>query len=213
MYLATSTSLQQAADHLSTHDTVLRPVIIKAGRCTIQQHGEYYRALSEEIIGQQLSVKAAASIRRRFYDMFGGAFPSPEAVLAEAPEALRSAGLSRAKAAYLQDLARHVLDGRLSFSGLDQQSNEDIITTLVAVKGIGEWTAHMFLIFCMGRLDVLPTGDLGIRNGIRQLYGLAGPPTPREVVEIAQANHWHPYESVASWYIWQSLDNAPVDTP
>jgi DNA-3-methyladenine glycosylase II len=90
-------------------------------------------------------------------------------------------------------------------------SNDEIVRTLTDVKGIGEWTAHMFLMFCMGRLDVLPTGDLGIRCGIRRLYGLSELPTPLQVIDIARNYHWHPYESVASWYVWYSLDNTPAD--
>jgi DNA-3-methyladenine glycosylase II len=93
---------------------------------------------------------------------------------------------------------------------LDTKSNQAIVAELTDVKGIGEWTAHMFLMFCMGRLDVLPTGDLGIRNGIRALYGLEEVPTPQKVIEVSHQNSWYPYESVASWYIWHSLDNAPI---
>jgi DNA-3-methyladenine glycosylase II len=107
-------------------------------------------------------------------------------------------------------LAQHILDGKLKFDLFDVLDNQEIIQELVAVRGIGEWTAHMFLIFCMGRLDVLATGDLGIRNGIRALYALPVVPTPSQVSEIAETNAWHPYESVACWYVWQSLDNMPA---
>jgi DNA-3-methyladenine glycosylase II len=141
--------------------------------------------------------------------MFDGTFPAPEQILAKDIEQLRDVGLSRPKAAYVLDLAQHVLDGRLKFDHLDDLSNDEVIRELVAVKGIGEWTAHMFLMFCMGRLDVLPVGDLGIKNGIKKVYSLEHSPTPEEIKEIADKNNWHPYESVASWYIWQSLDNAP----
>jgi len=210
MLLATPTNLQKAVKHLVEHDAVLRPVIARAGLCTLKPHREYYRALGDAIIGQQLSVKAAASIKRRFRELFGGNFPSPEAILEKSPENLRAVGFSRAKAVYIRDLAQHIIDGKVRFDKLDEQSNEEVIATLTDVKGIGEWTAHMFLLFCMGRLDVLPTGDLGVRSGIRKLYGFEDLPTPVQITELAANNHWHPYESVASWYIWHSLDNAPA---
>ena len=123
---------------------------------------------------------------------------------------MRSVGLSKGKATYVQDLAQHILDGRIDFDGIDDLSNEAIIKKLTDVKGIGEWTVHMFLMFCMGRTDVLAVGDLGIRTGIMKLYGLKQLPTPTEVTELAQANGWHPFETVACWYIWYSLDNKPM---
>jgi DNA-3-methyladenine glycosylase II len=135
--------------------------------------------------------------------------PKPEAILAKSVEELHSVGLSRAKANYIRDLAEKVVDGSIRFDKLDHQTNEEIIRELVAVKGIGEWTAQMFLIFCVGRLDILPTGDLGVRRGIQLSYGLSKLPSPEQMIEIAETNKWHPFESVASWYIWQSLNNNP----
>ena len=207
--IASPDALRAAAKHLVRYDKTLRPIVTTAGLPDILPHRNYYRELVESIIGQQLSVKAARSIRQRFLDLFGGTFPEPEAILAQRPDILRDAGLSNAKVAYVRDLAEHVHDGRLKFDGLDALDNEAVSARLIAVKGIGEWTAHMFLIFCMGRLNVLPTGDLGIRNGIRKLYNLRTLPNPAEIAEISLKNHWHPYESVASWYIWHSLDNMP----
>lgn len=204
------TILEKAAQCLSKQDPVLKPVIERAGICTIQPHTDYYKSLADSIIGQQLSVKAAASIRTRFYALFGGALPTPEAILTKTPEDLRAIGFSRAKAAYVQDLAQHIIDGKLSFDSIEEQSNEAIIKMLTDVKGIGEWTAHMFLMFCMGRMDVLPVGDLGIRNGIQNLYGLETSPTPTQITNIARERGWHPYASVASWYVWYSLDNKPA---
>lgn len=198
----------QAARQLSD-DPVLGPLIDRFGVCPIRSHTDYYRELVESIIGQQLSVKAAASINRKFIGLFDGPFPKPEAILEKSIEELRSAGLSGAKAKYVQDLAQHVLDGRLEFEKFDTLRNDEITRELIAVKGIGEWTAHMFLMFCMARSDVLPVGDLGIKNGIRKLYGLDHLPSADEIREISVKNNWHPYESIASWYIWQSLDNAP----
>ena len=204
------TILEQAAKHLAKSDPVLKPVIERAGLCTIQPHTDYYKSLADSIIGQQLSVKAAASIRARFYDMFGGELPTPEAILGKSVEELRGIGFSKAKANYVRDLAQHIIDGKLSFDGIENQSNEAIIKMLTDVKGIGEWTAHMFLMFCVGRTDILPVGDLGIRTGIKNLYGLDELPTPAQITNIAQENSWHPFESVASWYIWYSLDNKPA---
>ncbi len=209
MNIATPAELKRAAKHLSATDPVLTPIIERAGLCTITPHKNYYWELIDSIISQQLSVKAAATIERRFQDLFEDEFPTPEAILEKSVEELREAGLSNAKAVYIRDLAQHILDGKLEFQNFDDMDNATIIAELVAVKGIGEWTAHMFLMFCMGRLDVLPVGDLGIRNGIRKLYGLTDVPTPTEVTEIAVKNGWQPYESVASWYVWQSLDNEP----
>lgn len=204
------TVLEQAANHLAKADPILRPVIERAGLCTIEPHTDYYKSLADSIIGQQLSVKAAASIRSRFYDMFGGKLPTPEAILSKSVDELRGIGFSKAKANYVRDLAQHIIDGTLSLDGIESKSNEAIIKMLTNVKGIGEWTAHMFLMFCMGRTDVLPVGDLGIRSGIKNLYGLDVLPTPTQITNIAHEQGWHPYESVASWYVWYSLDNKPA---
>jgi len=205
---ASSSSLKKAVLHLLSHDVILAEVITLYGNCTLKPHTQYYQELVESIISQQLSVKAAASITKRFVELFGGTFPLPEVILAKSIEELRTAGLSQAKASYIQDLAWHVSNDKLNFARFQTLSNEEIISELTAVKGIGEWTAQMFLIFSMGRLDVLPVGDLGIKNGIMRLYNLKKLPTPAEVSEIAASNSWHPYESVASWYIWKSLDNS-----
>jgi DNA-3-methyladenine glycosylase II len=208
--LINETVAKEAAENLSTHDPVLAKVIATSPLCTIRPHKNYYQELVDSIISQQLSVKAAAAIEQRFRDMFDGKFPSPQQILTKDLEELRAIGFSYAKGRYVQDLAQHILDGKVKFDTLDTLSNEEVITELTAVKGIGEWTAHMFLMFCMGRSDVLPVGDLGIRNGVRALYGFEDAPTPDEVTEIAKKNNWHPYESIASWYVWQSLDNKPA---
>jgi DNA-3-methyladenine glycosylase II len=201
---------KEAAEYLSQHDAVLAPVIAKYGLTTMRPHHNYYQELVDSIISQQLSVKAAAAIEQRFRDMFGGKFPSPEQILTKNLDELRAIGFSYAKGRYVQDLALHIIDGKVRFDHLDSLSNDEVIIELTAVKGIGEWTAHMFLMFCMGRSDVLPVGDLGIRNGIRQLYGLDHAPSPNDIHAIAVKNNWRPYESIASWYVWQSLDNKPA---
>lgn len=201
--------MSQAAKYLSKNDPILAAVIRRVGLSTITPHTDYYWELIDSIISQQLSVKAANSIERRFQELLGSKVPKPEAILAKSVEELRRAGLSGAKANYIRDLAQKILDGDIRFDKLEIQSNQEIIDELTAVKGIGEWTAHMFLIFSLGRMDILPTGDLGIRNGIRVLYGLKDTPTPQQVREISLDHKWNPYESVASWYVWQSLNNTP----
>lgn len=203
--IASETTLTAAAEHLKRADPILAPIIKRVGLARLKPHKNYHWELVDSIISQQLSVKAAASIEKRFQELFGSETPAAEAILEKSIDELRSVGLSRPKANYIKDLAQHIVDGRLKFDRLDKQSNEEIISELTDVKGIGEWTAHMFLIFCMGRLDVLPVGDLGIRNGIRALYGYEDVPTPQQIIKLAEKNSWHPYESVASWYIWQSL--------
>src|SRR6185295_18683622 len=172
-------------------------------------HKNYYQELVESIIGQQISIKAGAAIRKRFVELFGGTFPKPKAMLEKSVDELRAAGLSRAKATYIRDLAQHVVDGKVRFDHLDNLTNDEVIAELTPVKGIGEWTAHMFLMFCMGRLDVLAHGDLGVRLGIQKLYKLKVTPSPADIKQLAAKNKWHPYESVVCWYAWESLDNAP----
>lgn len=198
----------EALTHLKSHDPILRGLIVREP--TFSPHKNYYHSLISSIIGQQLSVKAASTIEARFRSLFNDRLPSPEKILEKDIDTLRSVGLSRQKAGYIQDLARRILDGSVDFTNIDQLSNEEIIKELTQVKGIGVWTVHMFLIFCMGRLNVLPVGDLGIRTGIQKLYGLDHLPVAAEIEEIAQKNNWHPYESVASWYVWSALDNTPT---
>lgn len=209
--IASSQSLRGAAEYLASVDQTLASIIKTAGLPTIATHKNYYQELVESIISQQLSVKAADTILKRFLDLFpGNDFPTPGQILEKDIETLRSVGLSRQKGTYIQDLAVKVIEGTIVFDHLDMLSNEDIISELTKIKGVGVWTVHMFLIFCMGRLDVLPTGDLGIKNGIYSLYHLKEKPTPEEMEKIARMHTWHPYESVASWYVWHSLDNKPV---
>lgn len=192
--------MDDALNHLAVNDDVLAQLIRVHPRPPLEKHGNYYQELVESIIGQQLSVKAARTIRGRFVELFGGNFPNPEEILARDVEELRSVGLSRPKASYIQDLALKVIEGEVKFDELDNLSNDAIIAELTKVKGIGVWTVHMFLMFCMARLDVLPTGDLGIRNGIMKLYGFDHLPEPREIELLAETNGWQPYASVASMY-------------
>ena len=208
--LATDETVRQAAEYLSAHDTFLAPVITRYGLATFRPQQSYYQVLVSSILSQQLSVKAASTIQTRFCTLFGSTeLPAPEQILTKDIDELRTAGLSRGKAMYIRDLAQHIIDGTITFDSLDSLSNEDIIKELTAVKGIGEWTVHMFLMFCMGRLDILPHGDLGIKNGVTALYGLDHQATAQEVIAVAETYQWHPYESVAAWYLWRSLENKP----
>jgi DNA-3-methyladenine glycosylase II len=169
--------------------------------------GDAYGALLRSIVGQQLSTKAARSIYTRLTDLFGGRAPTPRELLDTEPDQIRSVGLSRAKVAYLRDLAEHVEDGELDLEALPELPDEEVSVKLTAIKGLGQWTVDMFLIFHLGRPDVLPVGDLGIRRAVQIGYGLDELPKPAELESIAEP--WRPYRSLASLYLWTSLDNAP----
>jgi len=209
--IASPQALTKAAQHLAAKDPALKRLVDLYGIPTITPHKNYYQELVESIISQQLSVKAASTILRRFVELFPiGSFPSPEAILTKDIETLRAVGLSRQKASYIQDLAVKVIDGTVHFDHLDSLSNNEVISELTQIKGVGTWTVHMFLMFCMGRLDVLPVGDLGIKNGMIKTYSLPEKPTEDEMKQVALDHSWHPYETVASWYLWRSLDVVPV---
>lgn len=202
-------TVDAAEAQLRAADPILAELIAQHGPCAITPHTDYYQQLVRAIIGQQLSVKAAATIYSRFLELFNGVMPTPQQILEISVEDLRAIGCSYSKAAYIQDLALHVEDGRLQLERLANLPNDVIIEQLVAVKGIGEWSAHMFMMFGLGRLDILPTGDLGIRKGMMQLFDLPALPAPSDMHAIALSRGWTPYQTIASWYIWRSLDNAP----
>jgi DNA-3-methyladenine glycosylase II len=166
-----------------------------------------YGALLRAITGQQLSTKAARTIYLRVLDIFGGATPSPEQLLEASEADLRGAGLSGRKVEYVRDLASHVLSGELELDRLDELGDEEAIAELVAVRGLGQWTAEMFLLFHLGRPDVLSGGDLGIRKAVQIEYGLEEMPAPLQVLEIGEP--WRPYRSLASLYLWESLAAVP----
>ncbi len=169
---------------------------------------DHYGALVRAIVGQQLSTKAARSIYLRLTERFDGRTPTPAQVLADEPEALRAAaGLSRAKVGYLRSLAEHVLSGELELERLDDLDDDTVIAELVAVKGLGMWTAHMFLMFHLRRPDVLPVGDLGIRRAIERAYDLDDLPDAATMERIAEP--WRPHRTLACRYLWRSLDNEP----
>jgi DNA-3-methyladenine glycosylase II len=198
---------------LRAADPVLREVIDRVGpepvaRRNAERPAEHYGALVRTIVGQQLSTQAARAIYTRLTDRFGGRPPTPAEVLADDPDELRqAAGLSRAKATFLRSLAEHVLDGTLELERLDDLGDEQVIAELVAVKGLGVWSAQMFLIFHLQRPDVLPVGDLGIRRAFMNEYGFAELPAPAEMEPVAEP--WRPYRTVACLYLWRSLDNTP----
>ena len=166
-----------------------------------------YGMLLRSVVGQQLSVKAAATIYGRVLDLFGGETPPPEKLLEAEPERLREAGLSWRKVEYVRDLASHVLSGGLELDRLHELSDEQVIAEITAVRGFGLWSAHMFLIFFCERPDVLPVGDLGIRNAVKQAYGLDEVPAPAELERIAEP--WRPHRTLACIYLWESLANSP----
>jgi DNA-3-methyladenine glycosylase II len=203
---------EEALDHLTRADDVMAALIEQHGPLDLEARragrpDDEYGALLRSIVGQQLSVKAARSIYTRLTDMFGGRTPSPAELLAADPEEVRSVGLSRPKVKYIRDLAQHVEDGSLHLESLDDMSDEAVIAELTAVKGLGEWTAHMFLMFHLRRPDVLPVGDLGIRRAVERQYGLEGMPDAETLERLGE--RWAPYRSLASLYLWHSLDNAP----
>ncbi|HWT90059.1 MAG TPA: hypothetical protein VN179_02990 [Solirubrobacterales bacterium] len=166
-----------------------------------------YGALLRAIIGQQLSTKAARTIYLRVIDLFGGRTPSPEELLAAEEEELRACGLSGRKTEYVRDLASHVLGGELELDRLQELGDEEVIAEIVAIRGLGQWTAEMFLLFHLERPDVLSGGDLGIRKAIQIEYGLEEMPPPKQVIEIGEP--WRPYRSLASLYLWESLAVVP----
>ena len=205
---------EQAVTDLRAADPVLRAMIDEVGLQAlgdrrIERPRDHYGALVRSIVGQQLSTTAARAIYGRLTERFGGRTPTPEEVLADDPDELKAAaGLSRAKVGFLRSLAEHVLTGSLELHRLQRLSDEDVIAELVAVKGLGVWTSHMFLMFHLGRPDILPVGDLGIRRAIMLAYGLPELPAPAEIERIAEP--WRPHRTLACEFLWTSLDAKPV---
>jgi DNA-3-methyladenine glycosylase II len=204
----------RGVEHLRAADPVMRALIDEIGvdglpdpRAVVP--ADRYGTLVRSIVGQQLSTTSARAIYTRLTDRFGGRPPTPAEVLADDPDELRTAvGLSHAKVGYLRSLAEHVQDGSLRLERLDELPDDQVIAELVAVKGIGEWSAHIFLMFQLQRPDVLAVGDLGIRRAVMVRYGLAQLPTPAELEKIAEP--WRPYRTLACRYLWRSQYAAPV---
>jgi DNA-3-methyladenine glycosylase II len=195
--------MDHALQHLRKNDPVLSAIIERVGAYGIQFREPGFDTLVRSIVYQQLSGKVAKVILERLIHAAGGEM-TPDRILTLRPSRMRKLGLSTQKTAYIRDLARHTRNGKLVFAELHALSDLEVIERLTQVKGIGVWTAQMFLMFALRRHDVLPTGDLGVRNAIRKAYNLAELPTPREIEEMAKV--WRPWCSVASWYLWRSLE-------
>jgi DNA-3-methyladenine glycosylase II len=209
MTLAHPGATRRAVRHLKRVDPVLGRVIEQVGACgfRLRPEGAHFDHIARAIVYQQLSGKAAATIHARVHALYGGRPPTPAELAATSAARLRRAGLSRQKLAYLKDLARRAATGRLALEALDALPDEAVIEALTAVRGVGVWTAQMFLMFRLGRLDVLPVLDLGIQKGMRHVYRLRTLPAPARMERIAAA--WRPYRSVACWYLWRALEVQP----
>ena len=206
----------KARKHLAAADPTMAALIERVGKIDLatrlrrrkeERPADAYGALLRAIVGQQLSTKAARTIYLRVLDLFGGTTPAPEQLLEASEQDLRACGLSGRKTEYVRDLAAHVLDGELELDRLDKLGDEEVIEEIVAVRGLGRWTAEMFLLFHLERPDVLSGGDLGIRKAVQVEYGLEEMPPPTRVLEIGEP--WRPYRSLASLYLWESLAAVP----
>ncbi len=206
----------KARKALAASDPTMAALIERIGKIDIatrlkrrseERPNDAYGALLRAIVGQQLSTKAARTIYLRVIDLFGGSTPSPEQLLEAREEDLRAAGLSGRKTEYVRDLASHVLSGELELDRLEELSDEEVIAEIVVVRGLGQWTAEMFLLFHLERPDILSGGDLGIRKAIQIEYDLEKMPPPTQVLEIGEP--WRPYRSLASLYLWESLAAVP----
>ena len=195
-----------AIEHLRRTDPALAKIIDEVGDCSMtpRTEGSHFDALVRAIVYQQLSGKAAATIHGRFEGLYGNRPPTPEEVLATDDERLRSVGLSRQKIASIRDLATRVAAGEVPIDRLDSMSDDEVIESLIRVRGIGRWSAQMFLMFRLGRPNVLPDLDLGVQKGIQHAYELPKLPTPKDVLRIGE--RWAPFASVASWYMWRALE-------
>jgi DNA-3-methyladenine glycosylase II len=195
--------MRKAVNHLKKSDPVLRAIIERVGPCRMEFGLPEFCSLAEAIVYQQLNGKAAVTIFKRFAALAGEPL-TPDGILKLSDEQLRSVGLSKQKSAYLKDLAAKTAAGLLDFGRLPELTDEEVIRHLTQVKGIGVWTAHMFLMFSLRRPNVLPTGDYGVQMAIRKHYKKRKLPKPQDMEKIAKA--WEPYRSVACWYMWRSLD-------
>jgi DNA-3-methyladenine glycosylase II len=195
-----------ARKHLMKADPKLSLIIKRIGRCELHAVAprDAFEALCMSIASQQLSVKAAATIFGRFCDLFPNRKVSPEVVMTLTDDQIRAVGFSRPKASFIKDLAARVLDGRLDLKGLKRHPDDEVMRQLVAVKGIGRWTAEIFLMFRLGRMDIFPADDLGLMNAVHRAYGMRKRPDAKKLRKMGES--WSPYRSVAAWYLWQSLN-------
>jgi DNA-3-methyladenine glycosylase II len=196
--------MQKAIRHLQAADPVMGGIIARVGAYRIRFREPGFETLVRSIVYQQLSGRVAQVIFERLVAAVPGGALTPQGVLALRPAKMRALGLSKQKTAYIRDLARLTRDGDLDFQVLAGLPDADVIERLTQVKGVGVWTAHMFLIFALRRTNVLPSGDLGIRSAIRKAYGLPELPKPAEIEALGE--RWHPYCTVAAWYLWRSLE-------
>ncbi len=195
--------MRKATNHLKKSDPVLAAIIERVGPCRMEFSLPEFHSLAEAIVYQQLNGKAAASIFKRF-SVLAGEPLVPEGILKLSDAQLRSVGLSKQKSSYLKDMAGRASRGELDFTRLPEMTDEEVIKHLTQVKGVGVWTAHMFLMFTLRRPNVLPTGDYGIQAAIKKHYKKRKMPKPEVMAKIAKS--WEPYRSVACWYLWRSLD-------
>jgi DNA-3-methyladenine glycosylase II len=195
--------MRKAILHLKNSDPVMRAIIERIGPCKLQFGEPVFHSLAEAIVYQQLNGKAAVTIFKRFAALAGDPL-TPEGILKLTPEKMRAVGLSKQKTSYLFDMAERAHRGELDFSRLPTMSDDEVIKHLTRVKGVGVWTAHMFLMFTLRRPNILPTGDYGVRTAIMKHYKKRKLPKPELMERIAKP--WAPYRSVACWYLWQSLD-------
>lgn len=198
--------IEKAIIHLSKNDKILKSLIKKFDKCNLTPNRKYFNQILQMIIGQQLSTYSAKSIRKRFLSYYQHK-PTAKKILQTKDTTFRKLGLSQAKTKYVKELSRAVEENKINLRNISKYNNQQIISELTSVKGIGIWTVHMFLIFVLARLDVLAFSDFGIRKAIMLNFGMEKLPTQYEVKKIAIANNWHPYESVACWYLWKSLDS------
>jgi DNA-3-methyladenine glycosylase II len=196
-------TMKKAVTHLRKSDPVMAAIIERVGACRMTYREATFEALARAIVFQQLSTKAASTIFGRFSEAAGGVI-TPESINDLSVGEMRRCGLSKQKISYIRDLAGHALSGSLDLRRTESMSDEDVIVMLTSIKGIGLWTAHMFLIFALRRPNILATGDLGVRTAIKKAYRKRKMPTHKDVEKIAKV--WHPYCSVACWYLWRSLE-------
>ena len=185
-------------------DKKLKKIISSVGECNIRTISNPFEALVEAIITQQISDSAGKSISLKFKNLFGTKYPTPHDVVKLSKDEIKSVGLSRMKAEYIFDISQMIVNKKLDFKIFKKMSNEDVISELTKIRGIGRWTAEMYLIFALGRMDIFPLGDLGLINGIKKLYELENPSTD-EILEIT--NSWIPYRTIGTWYIWRGVKN------
>ena len=202
--------MKKALDHLQKADVILGSIIARVGPCKMTYRDPSFEMLARAIVFQQLSTKAASTIYGRLEEAAGGPL-TPQSIQNLSVGEMRRAGLSRQKLGYIRDLAEHALSGKVDFALLPSMSDEQVIESLTDIKGVGVWTAHMFLIFSLRRPNVLPVGDLGVRMAIQRAYKKRKLPTPKQIEQIAKG--WHPYCSYAAWYLWRSLEGTKEEKP